>query len=123
MIDSRYLEIQEILRRLGNVKTRKSMYLGDCRKDYFLIEVFLIGFYLGVNVRPKSLDGHWSIKKEVLTKRGWDPKNTLVGNQMLSSGMDHLAVIDEILEIEIETWKLLLERSANSELSESGQKV
>lgn len=92
--------IDAIIVELEWVQKRPGMYLG---RDFLTIQAWLSGF----NSACAALGyrAPHAIYEEVVGKRGWEHSTINVFEQMSEQGYEPLAIVDELLTIEIECWQ------------------
>lgn len=97
---------EPIIEFLESVRKRPQMYIEEL--DAQLMECFINGFIVGCFASSK--DERFNIlhslaKSEALAHRGWNIGAHSLGKKMAESGMLDEAIIDELLAIEIDTWR------------------
>lgn len=97
--------IQNIIEVLESIRKYPTIYVGNVSPDSLLC--LLNGFYLGLKTSSNTHENYPNVMKEVLTKKGWNSPSPSFINQMREKNLSDEEVIKELLEIEIETWKIL----------------
>lgn len=92
--------IGAIIAELECVQKRPGMYIGH---DFLTIQVWLSGFNsacaaLGYRTPYASYEA-------VVVERGWEHSTINVFGQMSKQGYEPLAIVNELLTIEIECWQ------------------
>ena len=99
-----------LIELLENIKARPLMYLGEYNFDR--LNCLLTGIHLGYVITNEVSDYSKS-HKIVLSKRGWNPSSTLVHKDMEKNGLTEKEIVIELLEIEVETWKCIINKISN----------
>lgn len=94
-------ECERILSLLESVQKRPGMYFGANLLD---IHVFLEGMRQGLAIHNLNYDEE--VYKSTVQGHGWEyrPAQSLF-QQLLAKGLSHTEIFNEILSVEIETWR------------------
>jgi hypothetical protein len=110
------IEIDRIISDLEEIKKRPNMYIQPVLSD--MLVCFLNGLERGVLLSEKSLTFHEiaQARQEANQIRGWKniPRNA--SHEMRERNICEIDIIKELVEIEIEMWKLLQEWNDKNEL-------
>ena len=93
----KYAEIVKIFRA---VKNRPSIYIGNVEPRF--LECFLNGFYACYGIYGGDRETYAELRKQTLESRGW--KSSLLSAEMERRGLSAEQCVEEVLDIEIETW-------------------
>lgn len=72
---------------------------------------FLHGFYCGFDAASEINPSQVEARDKILKLRGWRVPSVLIEKEMERKGMTVEEVINELLDIEIETWRLIEHQS------------
>src|SRR5271157_129621 len=97
--------VTAIIELLEKLIERPDKYLGD--DDPANLLMWLEGFNMACTVLGvrQGYVGHDAIQKLVAIERGWEYRSTGLVAEMQERGWRDDAIIEEVLYIEIETWK------------------
>lgn len=96
--------MNKIIELLESIKARPLMYIGEY--DFDRLNYLLFGIHLGYGMTNK-IQNYSESRKKVLLMRGWNASSTLVHKDMEKKGLNKAEIAIEIIEVEIETWKIL----------------
>lgn len=96
----KYTEIVDILR---SVRNHPSIYLGEVEPH--LLDCFLNGFYSCYGIFANDREEHAEVRKKILESRGWT--GAILWSEMEREGLSSEKCVDEMLDVEIETWRRL----------------
>lgn len=97
-------ERKKVSELFENVKKRPLIYLG--KYDVNRMICFLHGFYYSYEISNEDsiyFDSH----NKILASRGWKVPSILINKEMERKGLTEEEMIKELLDIEIETWRLI----------------
>ena len=96
---------------LEAVRKRPQMYIGELNAK--LMEYFINGFNVGCfasNIDERINFNHSISKSKVLIERGWGAGVFSPLKDMTVRGIPDEAIIDELLAIEIDTWRRIINK-------------
>jgi hypothetical protein len=96
--------MSEITDLFENIKSRPLMYIGEYNVER--LNCLLMGIHLGLVIN-KKINNYSTCRKHILVKRGWNSSSTLIHKDMEKQGLTETQIVQELLNIELETWKML----------------
>lgn len=106
-------KIEEIIEQLESIKKRPAMFLGK-PDDVDAITHFLNGYHAAIFMikgeRIPILDDY----KKIREQRGWEWNATSVAREMKEKSIPDKEIVQELITIEIEAWKIVLEAEKQS---------
>lgn len=87
------------------IKERPLVYLG--KYDPHSLTCYIYGFRQGYWLKSGDNSNFYDLRNKVLAKRGWEIPSVYIDKEMQRKGFSNEEIINELLEIEIETWQLL----------------
>jgi DNA gyrase/topoisomerase IV subunit B len=93
-----------IIQLLKRVRQKPGLYMGN---DVHAILHFITGVKCTCSVFGLQRDE--AVYKAVVVERGWEYSAKAPLYQMMEKGMDYSHIINEVLSIEIDTWRDILE--------------
>jgi hypothetical protein len=102
MIMSKITELFE------SIKSRPLMYIGEYNVEK--LNCLLMGIHLGLVIKNK-INNYSECRKHILVKRGWNSSSTLIHKDMEKQGFSEIQIVQELLNIEIETWQIIEEKT------------
>lgn len=103
--------IPQIIERLENVRGRKQMYFRPVDLEALLN--FLAGFNVSVSLLGNLDWPDYQAHREAYRKRNWEYTAggaRKAAEEMRKRGMTEENILDEVLLLEIEAWRWMLER-------------
>lgn len=99
------VNIEEIIRFLNHVKQKPNMYVD--KSDITSMESLIYGFNAGCHIMSDAINPlkHRDIIDQVKIDRGWHFSPVSVTVEMKKRGLSDEEIIQELLDIEIETWR------------------
>jgi|GEM_PF-2147195 len=93
-----------ITKYLDEVRQRLQMFIDPVTPE--MLKCFLDGFWAGCLATNDKLDVYDRIRfsMQVISERGWEVCSTSVAKEMRERGIDEEAIIEEMLQIEIDIW-------------------
>lgn len=98
---------REVSQRLEAVKARPLLYLG--KVEWERAWIFLHGFYCGYFALSTDTENYADARNKILISRGWQVPAVFTEKEMEAKGMTNEEIVNEQLEIEIETWRSIEE--------------
>ena len=91
------------------IRERPIIYFG--KMDSERATCFLHGFYCGFGAASEINLNVVEARNKILKTRGWKVPSVYLEKEMERKGMSDEEIINELLEIEIETWRLVEQQS------------
>jgi hypothetical protein len=106
MIDAQTIA-NHIITVLIGLKERPFLYLGQLHRQSFLgVDSFLSGLNMIAHVIDPGIGHADNSYRAVVRERGWDDGTTKGAvHLMFDRGMSEAAIIEELIDIELEAWK------------------
>jgi hypothetical protein len=111
------IDITRIIDDLEQLKKYPNMYLQPVNAETLVS--FLIGLERGVFLLSESVmfNDFADARREVNKNKGWESRGVSVYSEMRLKNIPEKDIIQEIITIDIEKWKLLQEWSIKNELT------
>ena len=105
-----------MLMRLEAIRKRPRMYIGEV--DAALMDAFLTGFDRAYWILGYVISN--SFHQQIIETRGWEYSALGIMRQMRQKNWSESEIVEELLVIEIETWKRMAEAALLYKKEESG---